>query len=190
MKKFMCALAALLAAVLAVPSASVSAAGYPERAVVHDKAGDVRGIYPGKNSIDILSVSGTRVGGYLIGRMKVANVKPATDDPNAAQMFVLWVQTRGGVTYFTTAANAAMQEPPTKDNNVGSTFCAAEDVILQWGVRLDVVTFKIPMRCFKEHPVAWRVGGITFTGPNQRAWDQTGGKMGDSKLSPLFANTP
>jgi hypothetical protein len=145
MKKFTCALVALLATLLAVPSASVSAAGLPERATVRDKAGDVRGVYPGKNSIDILSVSGTRVGGYLIARMKVANVKPETDDPNAIQMFVLWTETRGGVTYFTTAANAAMQEPPTKDNKVGSTFCAADDVVLQWGVASDVVVFMFPM---------------------------------------------
>lgn len=190
MKKFACAIVAMLAAALFLPTATVSATSLLERAIVHDKAGDVRGVYPGKHSIDILSVSGTRNGGYLIGRMKVANVRPKTDNPDGVQVFVLWVQTRGGATYFTTAAQAAVQEAPTKDNKAGSTFCQPGDVKLGWGVDSDVVVYKIPMKCFKEHPAAWRVGGASFTGPNQRAWDQTGGRIGDSELSPYFANTP
>jgi len=189
MKKFACALAAILAATMFLPTATVSAASLPESATVHDKSGDVRGTYPAKNSIDIHSVSGTRSGGYVIGRMKVTNVKPATDNPSAVQVFVLWVEARNGATYFTTAAQGAVQEAPIRKNHAQS-LCQVGDVKLGWGVDSDVVVFKIPMKCFKERPRAWRVGGIAFTGPNQSSWDQTGGRLDDAQLSPYFANTP
>ena len=189
MKKYTCALVALLGAALLLPASTVTAAGFPERAVVRDRAHDVRGAsVPGRNSIDILNVSGTRVGGMLIGRMQVANVHNDVDS-DSGQLFVLWVQTRGGVLYHVSARNKVAQEAPVRGDG-DTTFCATEDVTVNWGVQTDVIVWKIPMRCFHEHPAAWRVGGISFIGRNQDAWDQTGGARNDAELSALFANTP
>jgi len=188
MKKFTCALVALLGAALFLPAPTVTAAALPERATVRDALGDVRGSATGKHSIDISTVSGTRIGNYLIGRMKVANVHNDVDRDDG-QLFVLWIETRGGVLYHVSARNKAAQEAPVRGDG-DQTFCATEDVKLNWGVDTDVIVWKLPMRCFKEHPVAWRVGGISFIGRNQDAWDQTGGRRNQAKLSPLFANTP
>ena len=54
MKKFACAIVAMLAAALFLPTATVSATSLLERAIVHDKAGDVRGVYPGKAGVDVV----------------------------------------------------------------------------------------------------------------------------------------
>jgi len=188
MKRILCALVACMAAAVFLPASSVTAAALPESATIRDRAGDVRGSAPGRNSIDILKVSGTREGNYLIGRMRVANLHNDTDS-NDGQLFVLWVQTRSGVTYQVSTRNQEPQTAPLR-GDTDTHFCARTDVIVKWQIDNDVVVWKIPMRCFKERPTAWRVGGISFIGRNQDAWDQTGGGQGESRLSGLFANTP
>jgi len=188
MKKILCALVAFMAATIFLPAPTVTAAALPESATIRDRIGDVRGSATGRNSIDIYRVSGTRVGGYLIGRMRVANLHNDTDATDG-QLFVLWVQTRSGITYQVSTRNQEAQSAPLR-GNTDTHFCARTDVIVKWHLDTDVVVWKIPMKCFKEHPVAWRVGGISFIGRNQDAWDQTGGGKGESRLSALFANTP
>lgn len=188
-KKSLCALVAFMAAAVFLPASTVAASALPESATFRDRIGDVRGpAIAGRNSIDIYRVSGTREGKYLIGRMRVANLHNDTDSTDG-QLFVLWVQTRSGITYQVSTRNQEPQTAPLR-GDTDRHFCARTDVIVKWHLDTDVVVWKIPMKCFKEHPVAWRVGGISFIGRNQEAWDQTGGGKGESRLSGLFANTP
>jgi len=184
MKKFTCALVALLAAVLFLPASTVAAASLPERASVRDAPNDVVGHTPGQASIDLLRVTGWRSGNFLYGRMLARNVLPGA---HSTQQFVLWLRTRSGVLYVTTAKNGVLNEPPVRPGR--DSLCGIEDVTLNWNVTANVVQFKMPMSCFKERPVAWQVGGISSFGTRAQSWDQTGSET-LAKFSPFFASTP
>ena len=180
MKKFVCALAAMVAATLVLPVPQGSAT-LPKQTTFRDAVHDVRGTFPHKESIDILRVTGWRSGDFLYGRMVVANVMPG----RSTQQFVLWIRTPSGVLYLSTARNGALREAPTKVNS--SARCDITSVPFNWGVDTNVLTWKMPMSCFAEHPRAWEMGGISSIG-GRAAWDQTGGRF--SEFTPPFANTP
>jgi len=182
MRKFTCALVALLAAALFLPTPLVTAASLPERGVVRDAHGDVIGHYEDSATIDIYKVSGWRTGGYLYGRMVVRNARVG----HPTQQFVLWVKTRSGKLYLSTARNGHLDEPPTPTN--GSNLCPLSSVKFFWGSETDVLLWKMPMSCFKERPAAWLVAGSSSIGRGA-AWDQTGGRR-PTEFSNAFANTP
>lgn len=185
MKRLIGAFAAVAASavLMPLPSAQAQAQALPEVGVVKDAAGDVIGSFEDSRTIDIRKVAGWRTGGYLFGRMTVANVRTGTP----RQQFVLWVKAPDGTVYRSTVRNGRLDEAPTRLGAQRSR-CSLGSVTLGWNTVAETVTWKMPMSCFREHPRGWRVAGASSIGGG-KAWDQTGGRR-PTEWSPLFANTP